>query len=359
MEDEFSAEYEAWFPSALPSGITSNDRVPVRAIFPLDHPGRLPAVLILHYWGATDLRLERDFAHELNRRGIAAVIMALPYHLQRTPSGEGSGERAIRASVPALLATMRQSIQDVRRTVDWIESRSEFDAGKIAIAGTSLGAIVATLAFAVEPRFKTAAFLLGGADLAHIIWNSTRLATQREAFRRQGMTEDRLRQEIVSIEPLTYLKRTDVRPALVVGARFDTIIPPVDTKKLIDALGQVKSYWLNTGHYGGALAERSLLRSQSAFLAASLEGLPAPQSQTVIAPTIRLGLLLNGVQGLQVAGGFDLWRSNAVGSAFASVLLAPRGPLGYLGIKLERSLSVGAALLPRRTTFGVFWSTVL
>ena len=35
---------------------------------------------------------ERTMGVELNRRGIAAVLVTLPYHLERTPEGSRSGE---------------------------------------------------------------------------------------------------------------------------------------------------------------------------------------------------------------------------------------------------------------------------
>ena len=51
---------------------------------------------------------------------------------------------------------------DLGRTIDYLETRPEFDKDAIAYYGFSLGAEQATPAVAVEPRLKTAVFLSGG-----------------------------------------------------------------------------------------------------------------------------------------------------------------------------------------------------
>jgi dienelactone hydrolase len=55
---------------------------------------------------------------------------------------------------------------DLGRTIDYIETRPEFDKDAIAYYGYSMGAEQATPAVAVEPRLKTAVFLSGGLSRA-------------------------------------------------------------------------------------------------------------------------------------------------------------------------------------------------
>ena len=171
----------------------------------------MPVVVVLHYWGASDQKAEVSLANDLLRRGIAAVLMPLPYHLSRTPAGYRSGQLAIQADPKVLVATMSQAVLDVRRTVDWIETRPEFDSRHIGIVGTSLGSLVAANSYGVESRFGPAAFVVGGADFAHIIWNSSRVVTQREDLRRRGYTEERMRDELKPIEPLEFLSARRAR----------------------------------------------------------------------------------------------------------------------------------------------------
>lgn len=52
--------------------------------------------------------------------------------------------------------------QDMRRAVDYLETRDDIDAGKLAFVGLGWGGQMGALMVAVESRFKTGIFLLGG-----------------------------------------------------------------------------------------------------------------------------------------------------------------------------------------------------
>lgn len=296
---------------------------------------------------------------ELCRRGVAAVLLTLPYHLERSPKGTLSGQLAIVPDPNQLVATMNQSVLDVRRSVDWIQSRPELDPSSIGIYGTSLGSLVAELASAVEPRFSHAAFVLGGADFAHILWNSSRVVRERDALRRKGFTEDRLRERLRAIEPLEFLPKGRMKSAFVVSARFDTVIPPEDARKLIAALDKPKVLWLDTGHYGGFLIQKQVQKAVAEYFSKSFGGEEYTPPKRVTAPIIRLGVQANPETGLQVVAGVDIWRANAQADAFATLLATARGPQLFVGTKSERGLALGATALTGRVTLGLFWSTVL
>ncbi len=53
-------------------------------------------------------------------------------------------------------------VQDLGRTIDYLESRGDVDAGNVAYMGLSLGSTTASLMLATEPRFKSAVLLAGG-----------------------------------------------------------------------------------------------------------------------------------------------------------------------------------------------------
>jgi predicted esterase len=52
--------------------------------------------------------------------------------------------------------------KDVKRTVDYLHTRSDVDHDRLAYLGFSWGAGLAPINLAVEPRFKTAILLVGG-----------------------------------------------------------------------------------------------------------------------------------------------------------------------------------------------------
>jgi acetyl esterase/lipase len=356
---EEHTEYLVTLPSAFVTPYANNNLIPVRVFVPEPRTGPVPVVVVLHYWGATDLRPERSLATELNRRGMAAAVVTLPYHLERTPPGRRSGEMAIEADVDRLKRTTYQSVLDVRRTIDFLLTKSEFDPKRIGITGTSLGALVTGLVFALDTRVDSATFILGGVDFADIMWSSSRVVIQRDMLRRQGFTEQKLREALVGVEPLTYLPERKTGSAFVIGAKFDTVIPESSTSKLIAALPNPRVLWLDTGHYGGIFVQRRLMREVAGYFASQFTGATYNLPTKLYAPTFRLGMKAELSTGFDVALGLALIRFDSKGEGFGTLLLTPRGPGLFLGRKITPVLAAGGIITTKATSIGIYWSTVL
>lgn len=355
---DYGIEYLVTFPSALVSGYPENDQVPLRVFMPANRTGRVPAVVVLHYWGATDLRVERTLAQELNRVGVAAAVMTLPYHLSRAPAGTRSGQMAIQPDPDKLRGLMVQAVMDTRRTIDYLATRPEIDLGHLGIFGTSLGALVASGSYGVDPRYTDASFLLGGVDLAGILWSSSRVVSQREALRKRGFTEDRLREALADIEPSTLLKRRTEGTTFVVGAKFDTVIPRAKTEQLIADVPDPKVLWIDTGHYGGIFVQRRLMRLVAKFFSEEFVGRTFQAPDRLYAPTVRIGLRY-GTTGVDVTAGVDVWHFDSRGRSFANAMVTPRGVNLFIGQNVSSGLSVGGFVSTRGAGVGLFWSTVL
>ncbi len=354
-----ATQYSVSFQSALPSEYAVNNTVPLSVYVPTAAKGPVPAVVVLHYWGATDLKVERALALELARKNIGCVVMTLPYHLSRTPEGYRSGALAVQADPEHLVTTMTQSVMDVRRAIDFIQSRPEFDKNSIGVAGTSLGSLVAALSFGVEPRIRYAAFVLGGVDLARIIWTSSRVVAERETLRSAGYTEDLLREQLRPIEPKEYLSSKSPNSSFIIGARYDTVIPRAATMELIEALPGAKTLWMDTGHYGGVFVENKILREVSKFFASKFTATDYQPPANLHAPTVRLGADLATGTGFDIAAGLDLIRPKNDRSLFMSLLVSPRGPRAFLGQGVDRGVAVGVIFTTKQPGIGVLWSTVL
>lgn len=352
-------EYSLSFPSAVETPYPVNNVVPITVLLPAKPPVPMPVVLVLHYWGAIDQRVERSIASELNSRGIAAVLVTLPYHLGRTPSGSRSGAMAIQPDPKKLIGTMTQCVLDVRRAVDWVVTRPEFDHQKIGIVGTSLGAIVTSLCVGVEPRFSAASSILGGVGLADVLWHSSRVVNEREKLRQSGYTRERLEQELAPIEPGHYLEQANPPKTFVIGAKYDTVIPPQATRRLVQLLDDPAVLWLDTGHYGGFFVQKRVHHEVAEFFEATFADKAYSAPGHISAPTVRLGVSLYPERRLQVAVGLDIWKADAEGSVFASLQLAPRGPQLFLGKRLDRGLAIGAFWRSEAVAPGLFWSVVL
>jgi formylglycine-generating enzyme required for sulfatase activity/tRNA A-37 threonylcarbamoyl transferase component Bud32/dienelactone hydrolase len=87
--------------------------------------------------------------------------------------------------------------KDLRRSIDYLQTRSDIDAGRLAYYGVSWGGYLGGLMPAVEPRFKTVVLLVAG------------LENQR------GQPE---------VEPINFLPRITL-PVLMLNGRYDYYFP--------------------------------------------------------------------------------------------------------------------------------------
>jgi hypothetical protein len=351
-------EYRLEFPSALISAYSANNTVYARWLIP-QKAERMPAVVLLHSLGVWQPTLELALARELVRHGIAVLLLTLPYHMERTPPGYGSGDLVLAGNVPLLREALIQAVWDVRRAVDWLLRQPEVDGERIGLVGISLGAIMGAAALSAEPRLHSAVLILGGVDLAHILWYSVLALRTRIRLQAQGYTLQRLREAIADVEPMHRLNPELGEKTFVIGAQFDIVVPTEDTEKLIRVLGNPRVFWLNTGHFGGALVQRPLFRMVRRYLVARFTGVVPPVESSPLVPTVRIGALYSYERDFRLAAGVDLWRLDRRGTLFVTAVLTPRGSSLFAGVRLRLGFSAGVEITARRTTGALFWHFVL
>jgi len=356
-------EYRLEFPSAFVSSYPANNTVHARWLVPQMPPEeanrRLPVVILLHSLGIRQPELEMSLARELLRHRIAVLLLTLPYHMERTPPGYDSGDLILQGDVVLLRHALIQAVWDVRRAIDWLARQPEVDPSRIALVGLSLGAIMGATALGVEPRLHSAVLILGGVDLAHILWHSILAIRTRARLREQGFALPRLRDALRDVEPMHRLTPALGEKTFVIGARFDIVVPTEDTEKLVRALGNPRVFWLNTGHFGGALVQRPLFRMVRRYLIARFAGEIPPLESSPLVPTIRIGAIYSYERDFRLAIGIDLWRSDKQGMLFVTGVLTPRGSSLFAGMRLRLGFSIGAEITARRTTGALFWHFVL
>ncbi len=365
--DGISTEFTTEFESPLKTAVEVNNRVPLTLMLPSRRTSteRLPVVVVLHYLGAKDLRAEHALGRELNRRGVAAALIVLPYHLTRAPEGTRSGELAVQPDVDVLTSTMVQSARDVRRALQVLKTRDDLDPKEFGVAGISLGSLVAELVFGLEPGFVRGGFLLGGADLAHILWTSSRVIVSRAQLRADGFTEEKLKTALAPIEPETYLlRRRAERPeessnALAIGGRFDSVVPPAAFRRLVQALPNPTVITLDTGHYGGIFVQQRLLSEVAEYFSNTSFGRPYIAPKSIQAPTLRLLAQAVTPLGFDIGVGIDLFRTSAEYQTFGSFVVTARGVELFIGQAVGSGLAVGGVAGTRGLAAGIFWSSVL
>jgi dienelactone hydrolase len=157
------------------------ERVPGVLLKSRDASGRRPAVILLHGTGGgkTDAQIVKLSA-ALASRGFIAVAIDGRYHGERARPGARSTEyvaamlRAYRS--PGEHPFLYDTVWDVMRLVDYLETRPDVDAARIGLTGISKGGMETYLAAAADPRIAVAVPVIGVQSfrwaLDHDAWQS-------------------------------------------------------------------------------------------------------------------------------------------------------------------------------------------
>lgn len=255
------------FASAYPSGFPANDQVPGYYYRPPDWNKKLPFILLLHgYGGSRKLSgKEANLAKALAREGYAVLLLTLPYHFERSPDGDPPAKYMMVTEPDKTIDFYRQAVLDVRRALDWAQSRVEIDRTRMAVVGVSLGAMVGNLALGVEERLRAGVSVVGGADPAKFVWESLMMIGLRSQYQRQGYTLEQLERHWAVINSANYL-RGKSKPLLMINGRWDYTMPYACTESLACAAPGAKMVWLWTGHWGPALFPGRTQREIAEFL---------------------------------------------------------------------------------------------
>ena len=149
-----------------------------------------PAVIVMHGTGASKqvpgiVSLCERFAH----RGFVCVAIDGRYHGERTTTGSGADEynKAIEQAWhngkehPFYYDT----VWDIMRLIDYLETRSDVDAKRVGLTGISKGGIETYFTAAVDTRVAAAVPLIGVQSFKWALdngqWNA-RIATIQSAF---------------------------------------------------------------------------------------------------------------------------------------------------------------------------------
>lgn len=142
----------------------ASQRVPGLIVKPAGVTGRLPVVIALHGTGGNK-EGQLPLLKELAGRGFLAVAIDARYHGERSKAGKGSADY-----VSAMLRRYRtgkelpflyDTVWDVMRLLDYLETRPDADAKRIGAIGFSKGGMELYLAAAVDQRLRVAVPCIG------------------------------------------------------------------------------------------------------------------------------------------------------------------------------------------------------
>ena len=165
----------------------AQNRVPGVLLVSTNFSGRRPVVIALHGTRGSTANM-MALGRKLAERGFIAVAMDARYHGERK-SGKGQNDyhnaivRAWRGSGEHPF--YYDTVWDVMRLVDYLQTRADVDPARIGLLGISKGGIETYLAAAADPRIAVAVPCIGVQSFRWALENNRwqgRIATIQAAF---------------------------------------------------------------------------------------------------------------------------------------------------------------------------------
>lgn len=215
---------------------TNNERIPANLYLPKKGTAPYPCIVVQHGYNDSK-QFGGLFANTLAPRGYAIISIDMQYHGDRKEPGKDVLSTDAEANVRALT----QSVVDLRRAVDYLESRGDIDRDRIGYIGASLGSFLGAIFNGIDKRVKTVVLIVAGGDWEEMVRKSN--VSSFDPIREQardaaGMKAFAVRME--QVEPLLYVGGISPRPLLMLSCENDTLVPKTSGEKLYAAAGDPK-----------------------------------------------------------------------------------------------------------------------
>jgi Alpha/beta hydrolase domain containing 18 len=246
---EFSLE-DNWLSFRSPVTTPYEENNTVRGLwFPANNSNG-KAVVVLPHWNSK-LPQQNALCAGLQRLGISALRLSLPYHDARMPAHLARADYAMSSNICRTIDATRQAVIDTRACYDWLETQGFHDLG---IIGTSIGSCYAFLASAHDHRIKVDVFNHCSTYVADVVWEGLSTRHIRQSLE-ATIDVDTLRKLWLCISPPSYydLYTEKKKRSKFIYTRFDTTFPVHLSRQVIE--GARKKQWdhavsvLPCGHY--------------------------------------------------------------------------------------------------------------
>jgi len=170
----------------------------------------------------------------LGNQGVASLVVEAPW-----AQGEVFGPKLAEPEVAREAFT--RVVKDLRRAVDFLISRSEVDANRIAYVGHSFGALVGGVLAGVEKRIRSFVLMAGTGSFMDVVSLNMPFL--------EGPVLEHYAQVIAPIDPIHYVPRA-APSALFFQFGEQDDFPQDQFKRVAQAASQPKSVkWYDTDHY--------------------------------------------------------------------------------------------------------------
>jgi hypothetical protein len=308
-ENNFIKEYKLTYDSPYRSGLEENDRAYTRLFLNKDKTGKKNDLLIVVHGfstGKPKLKKYYRFINQMNSNNLSCAFINLPFHLNRTPRGEKSGERLRYFDDIQTLLFFHQSVVDIKKLIDILPEIAKFN--KIYICGISLGSMISLITMANDNRIDKCVLLIGGGKWEEIHWGGVlRFVLRGSCVYKNKRYSGKIRREVcreiysnfplflkkikelnaenikINLEnlpelkevtpkmcflcdPLAFAYKVDTKKVFMVNSRFDLYFNKKSTTQLWEELGKPKIFWINKLHSSSIIINKKIAAGIKNFL---------------------------------------------------------------------------------------------
>lgn len=221
-------------------------RVPAWWCVPTGGTPPYPCVIIMHGYGGDKNGLQM-LAPAFAARGIATLAIDAEYHGDRKQPGSDILSPYIYRNRDAFI----QTVIDLRRAMDFLQSRQEIDGKRIGYIGLSMGGILGGILAGVDERVQAPILIVAGGDWGYLFANSQHPTSVqlREKNPELFKNPQRINEVFGPMDPVNWVARISPRPLLMINGKDDQIVPKECTERLFAAAKEPKEIlWLDGGH---------------------------------------------------------------------------------------------------------------
>lgn len=250
------------FPSFIITGDDRNDVVRGR-LYEHNKEAYRPVVILLHGWRMDNHLAFDKFARQFIGYGYNSLLLDLPYHMRRTPRSTFSGEYTFSSNAQRTLEAIRQSVIDVRATINWLRTRG---ISQIGMFGVSLGALLSGFILCVDENADFGVLVVPPADMVEMFHKSA----LGKIFEREGPETRTLVEKYT--EFLNALSLPNQKPLcpkdhiFIAEGRFDRFVPVEIVERLWEAWDRPPIKRYPHGHLSIVAVNPALDRDLKRFL---------------------------------------------------------------------------------------------
>jgi dienelactone hydrolase len=250
------------------------EKIPTLITCPLTaRKERLPTVIFLHGIGQNKSFLKVITA-PFNQAGFIVASFDQYAQGERKPEHRNSALAALAAFVERPAKT----VNETRRLIDYLQTRSDVDPQRIYLVGASYGAIMGSTVMAKDRRVRAGVLVYGGGNFSKLLDSKANhlgvaaalglmslpnLDPQKRPLPELTPSQDRQAATVLGVvkpfvdllfgmaDPVRYASQISPTPVYFQNGTHDVLIAPAAARALQDAAGEPKKItWYDSDHVG-------------------------------------------------------------------------------------------------------------